>query len=193
MSRFGEGSQSRDLKTVEYQDENGDWRTEIVRSTTTFDERGKSIFLREFAKHARMFDAARLAMVSTGAVKNAINNDPQFAQAFYEAEASYRDRVVKHAQDLIFDGTTKRSYFKGELVSEETLYPIKLIQMELQKVDERYRDKREIAVNINSGVMVAPPEISIEEWEKKFGRQEIGDTIDAVVIDQDTKVESTKP
>lgn len=55
------------------------------------------------------------------------------------------------------------------MVSEEKVYPIRLIELELKKHDEGYRDKREVDVKVSGGVLVAPPDVnSIDDWEARF-------------------------
>jgi hypothetical protein len=96
--------------------------------------------------------------------------DPDFAEACLMAEHNYRDRLIEHHQNLVFEGTTKVTYDRqGNVVSEEKVYPIRLIELELKKHDEGYRDKREVDVKVSGGVLVAPSDVaSIDDWEARF-------------------------
>lgn len=86
-------------------------------------------------------------------------------------EEEYKDKLIGHHQNLVFNGTVKESYDRnGGLVSKETIYPIRLIELELKKHDRAYREKQEIAINHTGGVLVAPAEtVSVDDWEKRFG------------------------
>ncbi len=157
---------------VDIQDkETGEWRTVIRMSRLKFGDREKEIFLIEYAKWGRMGESASAAGVSPQTVRKAIEDDEEFAEALYMQEEEYRDKLIGHHQDLVFNGTVKESYDRaGNLVSSETIYPIRLIELELKKHDKGYRDKQEIAINHSGGVLVAPAETaSIDDWETRFG------------------------
>jgi hypothetical protein len=118
-----------------------------------------------------MSQAARAAGVSVATVKAELEKDLNFREAFAECVEQYHDRVIAHHQNLIFEGTEKVTYDRlGNEISREKVYPVRLIELELKKVDEGYRDKREVKHDVVSrGVMVAPAELSITDWEKQFG------------------------
>tara|TARA_R110000851_G_scaffold16046_1_gene52501 strand:+ start:1783 stop:2418 length:636 start_codon:yes stop_codon:yes gene_type:complete len=149
----------------------GEWRTAIRMSRTKFDEKAKEVFLLEYAKWGRMGESAAAAGVSTLTVRRHMEEDEEFAEAFYMQEEEYRDKLIGHHQNLLFNGTQKTTYDRnGGKVSEETIYPIRLIELELKKHDKGYRDKQEIAVNHSGGVMIAPAEMAdIDDWETRFG------------------------
>ena len=139
-------------------------------------------FLGEYEHHGRLKTAAIAVGVSANAVRRVILKDQAFAEACLEAEDEYRMRVIEHVQNLVFEGTTKESYDRnGNLVSTEQVYPIPLIQMEARRVEEGYRDKRDVNMNVSGGVLVAPAEVkSIDDWSKKFGDGEVieGEAVD---------------
>lgn len=155
------------------QDENGNWRAVVVRSRTKFNEHTKGIFLREYAKHGIMGKAAKASGVTSQTVHNHLKSDEEFAEACLAAQDEYQAKFLDHFQDLVFNGVEKRTYDRmGNLVSEETQYPIRLIEMEAKKVDKSYTDKREVDVTVSGGVLVAPADVgSIEDWEAKFASQ----------------------
>jgi len=150
----------------------GEWRTVIRMSRNKFDDNAKEIFLREYAKWGRMGESAAAAGVSPQTVRHHMEEDEDFAEAFLLQETEYQDKLIGHHQNLLFNGTTKKSYDRtGALVSEETIYPIRLIELELKKHDEGYRDKREVKHNVSGGVLLAPAEMdSVDDWEKRFGK-----------------------
>jgi hypothetical protein len=156
---------------VHYQDEDGQWRHKIKMSRRKFDDKAKEVFLEEFRKWGRMGESAAAAGVGTNTVRYAMEQDEDFAEAVMLAEGEYRDKLISHHQDLVFNGTEKEYYDRnGNLVSRETVYPIRLIELELKKHDEGYRDKQELKIQHTGGVLVAPAEMpSIDDWEKRFG------------------------
>ena len=155
---------------VKERDEDGEWRTRIKMSRIKFGDTEKGVFLETYRKWGRMGEAAAAAGVTTGTVRRHIEEDEDFAEALLTAEEEYTEKLIGHHQNLVFNGTVKTSYDRnGNKVSEETVYPIRLIELELKKHDSGYREKQEVAVSHSGGVLVAPAEVgSIEDWENKF-------------------------
>lgn len=156
----------------------------IKLQKTKFDDDAKARFIEEYRKHARTGDAARAAGVTTLTVNRHISDDQEFAEACLAAENEYRDRLIKHHQDIVFNGTVKRTFDKnGNLIAEETVYNTRLIELELKKHDEGYRDKREVKMDHSGGVLIAPAQMeSIDDWEDKFS----GQTIDVEKNDEES-------
>ncbi len=168
-------------KIEEYFDDNGNWRLRIVAGTK-FNEMSRGIFLREMAEHGRKSTAAMAAGVSVTTANWAIKNDADFNEAVAHCQLIYHDRIIAHHQDLLFNGIEKRRYDnKGMVIETIREYPIRLIELELKKHDDGYRDKREINMNVSGGVLVAPAGITIEEWEKKHGETVEGEFTEAEV------------
>lgn len=166
---------SRGSKVVterRYNEATGEWREIIKLSRIKFDDMAKDIFLAEYAKWGSMGEAAAAAGVTTGTVRRHIDEDEDFAEALIVQEEEYRDKLIAHHQNLLFNGTIKESFDRnGMLISRETVYPIRLIELELKKHDKGYRDKQEIAINHTGGVIVAPAEVvDIDDWEARFGK-----------------------
>lgn len=155
---------------VEEQDENGNWRVRIKSQQLKFDDEAKGRFLEEYAKHGRIGDSCLAAGVSHTTYLKHLQSDEDFGAACVDAENTYQSRLIAHHQNLVFEGTTKKSYDRnGQLVSEEQVFPIPLIQMELRKHDEGYRDNKQVDVKVSGGVLVAPADVaSIDDWEARF-------------------------
>lgn len=156
---------------VEIQDpDTGEWRSQIRMSRLKFDDEAKGIFLREYAKWGRMGESAAAAGVTPQTVRHHMEEDEEFANAVMIQEQEYKDKLIGHHQDLVFNGVEKKNYDRnGNLVSETREYPIRLIELELKKHDKGYRDKQEVEVNHTGGVLVAPAETaSVDDWEKRF-------------------------
>lgn len=162
-----------EARLVDVQDKvTGEWRQKIRMVRIKFDDEKKAMFLDEFRKWGRMGEAAGVASVSPQCVRKAMEDDEEFAQAVLIAEEAYKDKLIRHHQSLVFNGTVKETYDRnGGVVSRETIYPQRLIELELKANDERYRDKVETKVTIQRGVMVAPAEVeSVDDWEKRFAK-----------------------
>jgi hypothetical protein len=161
---------SRPVAVEEFDEELGEWRTKVKMTRVKMDDRAKGAFLEEYAKWGRMGESAQAAGVSSQSIRKALEDDEDFAAAMLIAEEHYRDKLIGHHQDLVFNGQEKNTYGRdGSLISTERIYPIRLIELELKKHDSGYRDKQEVAVSHSGGVLVAPAEMgTIEAWEKNF-------------------------
>jgi hypothetical protein len=154
----------------------GDWRTVVRFSRRKFDnDWAKQVFLETYQKWGRIGEAAAAAGVSTQTVRKACEDDEEFAEAVMMAEEAYREKLIAHHQDLVFNGTEKISYDRnGNVVSKEQIFPIRLIELELKKHDKGYREKQEIDITHKGGVLVAPAEMdSIDDWEKRFQKAKL--------------------
>jgi hypothetical protein len=174
----------REMRLEEYIDSEGVTRYKL-NSAPKFDDEKKARVVEELALHGRIGTAARKAGVCTSTVKKHVERDPEFGRMVMEAVEAYKDKLITHHQNLIFDGQEKVSYDRnGNIVSVEKNYPIRLIELELKKYDEGYRDKKEVNMNVRGGVLVAPAEISMDDWETKFAAKEIDDIEDAEVVNE---------
>lgn len=163
---------SRAIRVTEQDPETGEWRTFIRMSRVKFDDEAKARFLDEYRKWGRMGESAAAAGVSKQTVRKALEDDEDFAEAVIACEEEYKDKLISHHQDLVFNGQEKVSYDRnGNIVSRETIYPIRLIEMELKKHDKGYREKIEQEITHKGGVLVAPAEMkTIDDWESRFSK-----------------------
>ncbi len=153
--------------------ETGEWRSVIRMSRRKFDnDFAKGRFLEQYAKWGRIGEAAAAAGVSTQTVRKAMEDDEEFAEALMIAEEAYREKLIAHHQDLVFNGTEKITYNKeGAIVGREQIFPIRLIELELKKHDKGYRDKQEVDITHKGGVLIAPAEMkTVDDWEQRFGK-----------------------
>lgn len=156
---------------VQYQDSEGNWRVKLSEARTGIREaRRQGVYLSELAKHGRVRDAAYVAGVSRQTVRQLRDTDSDFDEACVEAMQTYADRVVAHHQKLLFEGQERVTYDRqGKIQSTEVIYPIRLIELELKKHDEGYRDKREVDLKVSGGVLIAPADApTIDDWEARF-------------------------
>lgn len=166
-----------------FKDEDGEWRERIKRVRNVFGDEQKFAFLKSYQIHGLITVAANEAGVTVGTVRKHMETDEDFGMACVEAEELYRDRVIQHHQDLLFNGTTKESYDRnGNIISREKVYPIKLIEMELKKHDKSYTDRKEVDIKVGGGVLVAPAEMTLEQWKEKYGAKEEPKVVEGEVI-----------
>lgn len=161
---------TRPVRITEIDPETGEWRTRIKMTRRKMLDPEKGVFLEEYQKWGRIGEASAAVGCTPETVRNEMKLDPEFAEMFLLAEEAYTDKLISHHQNLLFNGTIKKSYDRnGVLVSEEQIFPIPLIQMELKKHDKGYRDKQEIDVKVTGGVLVVPAAIaSVDDWETRF-------------------------
>lgn len=164
------------IREEKFDEETGEWRTVVRFSRRKFDnDFAKGRFLEQYAKWGRIGEAAAAAGVSTQTVRKACEDDPDFAEAVMIAEEAYREKLIAHHQDLVFNGTEKITYGKeGQIVGMERIYPIRLIELELKKHDKGYREKQEVDITHKGGVLIAPAEMNtIDDWEKRFAQAKV--------------------
>lgn len=163
---------SRAIRITEQDPETGEWRSFIRMSRVKFDDEAKARFLDEYRKWGRMGESAAAAGVSKQTVRKALEDDEDFAEAVMACEEEYKDKLIAHHQDLVFNGTTRESYDRnGQLVSREQIFPVRLIELELKKHDKGYREKIEQEITHKGGVLVAPAEMkTIDDWESRFAK-----------------------
>lgn len=163
---------SRAIRITEQDPETGEWRSYIRMSRVKFDDEAKARFLDEYRKWGRMGESAAAAGVSKQTVRKALEDDEDFAEAVMACEEEYKDKLIAHHQNLVFNGQEKVNYDRnGNIVSREQIYPIRLIELELKKHDKGYREKIEQEITHKGGVLVAPAEMkTIDDWESRFAR-----------------------
>jgi hypothetical protein len=165
---------NRNSLVVEYFDDpiTGEQRRRVIRSHRFSDEQ-KALFLEKFETDGRVMDACRYANCTRAMVNIAIDDDLEFAVLYADALEAYRDKLMEHHQNLIFNGETVTRYNKdGDVVEERQIYPIRLIELELKANFQQYRDSRTVDMKISGGVLIAPASSgSIEDWEKDHGNE----------------------
>lgn len=150
--------------------ETGEVTYDLMSEKVKFDDGAKAIFLSQIADHGRLGTAARASGVTVDTIHRHVKADPKFGALMGEALQVYRDDLVAHHQDLVFNGVVKKTFDRdGRVIAETIEYPIQLIAMELRKHDPDYRDKREVTNTFRGGVLIAPAEMkSVEDWENRF-------------------------
>lgn len=145
------------------------WRKKMQLRRIKFDDQQKKIYIAAMNDHALKGKSAQAANVSMQTVYDHLKNDPDFKQAFHEAIDAHADKIVAHHHKLLLEGEITRKYDKeGNCIEETSKHPIRLIELELKRVEPEYRDKQTIDLNATGGgVLVAPADISPEDWIKR--------------------------
>lgn len=185
------GDKASKFVPVRVQNPDGTWRIAIRSSRTLFDDDAKQRFLETYSVAGRMGDACRAAGITPKTARWHMESDQEFGEACLAAEETYRSRLHTHVENLVFNGTIKETFDRnGQVVSRETVYPVRLIELELKAHDERYRDKREVDMKVSGGVLVAPREAeSIDDWERRFASVAEDSVEDAEVIPDSEQTE----
>ena len=145
------------------------WRKQLQKSRIKFDDDQKDVYLKALAGHGLKGRAAKEAGVCPQTVGDHLANDPDFAAQYAAAVDEYRAKFVDHATSLAYDGIEVKKYNKdGDLIEERRDYPVRLIELELKRIEPGYRDKQTIDLNATGGgVLVAPADMTPEEWIKR--------------------------
>lgn len=142
------------------------WRVKLQQSRIKFDDDQKQVYCQQLAEHGMKGRAAMAADTCRQTVANHMENDPDFAEAVEAALQEYRDmRVEKWIGELAYEGVLVESFDKeGNCIKTKREYPIRLIELELKRIDPGYRDKQTLDLNHGGGVMVAPAGMTPEQW-----------------------------
>ena len=144
------------------------WRRQLQTARLKFDDDAKEVYLAHLSKHGLKKYAAMAAGITIVTVNNHKENDPEFGEAVIEAMEIYHDGFMDHAMTLAREGVEVKRFNKnGDIVEERRDYPIRLIELELKRIEPGYREKQTIDLNHAGGVMIAPAELTPEEWIKQ--------------------------
>lgn len=156
---------SRGVKRVKV-----NWRGRIQAAQTKFDDAAKQVYLDFLAKTGRRYDAAAAAGVTQRCVRLHVVDDEEFAEAYDEALAAWRDKVLRQAEKLALEGVREPVASGGKVVAHKRVYATNILAMEMRRVEPAYKERHEHDVNLRGGVLVAPPGQSPEEWARQFAK-----------------------
>ncbi len=130
-------------------------------------------FLDHFAENGRMTHAAQAAGVGYNTIKNHLEKDPEFEDAFLQAKRAYRDRVAETAYRIAVEGYEEPivgGKEKDQIVAYKQVYATNILAMELRRVDPDYKERTEVDMNVKGGVLVAPGTTDPNDWVKEHGK-----------------------
>jgi hypothetical protein len=145
------------------------WRKKLAAHRIKFDDDQKQVFLDHFRRHGRQHQAAEAAGVSPNCVRDHLENDPDFYEAYQSARDEYKDHIQEQVYRLAVEGVDKPiigGEFKDEIVAYEKVFFPNLLAMEAKRVNPEYRDKQEHVHEHKGGVLVAPARQSPADWAK---------------------------
>jgi hypothetical protein len=140
-----------------------------------FDADRKQRFLAFFEQHGLFYQAAAAAGVSGQCVRDHLKADADFKAAFDEAEGAFKDRVEQEVQRRAVEGYDEYVTCKDGLVKDEQGNPVmqrrysdKLLELFIKRLrPEAFRENRaaQVAVNVNTGVLLIPAGQTAEQWQ----------------------------
>jgi len=132
----------------------------------------KIIFLKALAKNGAVGAAAQAAGYADSQMVNKYRKqDPEFAEAWLEAENAAIDIWEAEAAKRAFEGVEKGIYFRGQKVDSEMQFSDGLAQFMLKaKRPEIYGERKRVDVNVGGQVGVAVLPMAgndTEQWERE--------------------------
>ena len=162
-----------------------------IQQEDTFvdEEQYRELFLKNYTKTNNLSHSAALIGVSAAAIRKRRKKDKIFDRLCVQAEEQYADTVKSIFQELALSGTEKTTFDRnGSVMSiEKVIYP-RLLELEMKRVDPTYNEKKEIAHSVSGGVLVAPSEVSVEQWSKKYNDDNT-DEVSIGLYEQETQQE----
>jgi hypothetical protein len=114
-------------------------------------------FLKTYAVSRNKNKSLRAAGFSRSTLDNYMKK-PIFKKRFEEAEDDYTEML--------------RSFLLKRIFKDDKSG--RLLLRELERVDPSYRQKQEIAVDVNERrILVVPATLSMEQWQEKYGKNRI--------------------
>lgn len=178
------------------------WRHKLQQARIKFDDVAKQVFLDTYRVNGNLkMRAADASGVALQTVNEHLKNDRDFAAAFDEATAGWRDNVVNKAIiEIALEGIQVTKFDKdGKVLEERRDHPVKLLEMELKRVDHSYRENATLDIIAGGGVLIAPAHMTPTDWmnaqeEKNKTRMnpmlehEPGETLEGAKIPETQKV-----
>ena len=163
------------------------WRRKLQTSRLKFDDPAKQVYLQHYRETGLKEHSALQAGVSYKTVQNHRENDPDFAEAEAEAFTAYSASIAGEVRRRGRDGWDEAVFNKGVRVIEPILnedgsqatnedgaplfrysnvrkFDSGLLILEAKRVIPEYREKQTIDLTTNPGVLVAPADMSPEDW-----------------------------
>lgn len=148
--------------------ENKSWRKGHNERKAKFDDTRMGIYLKVLEKTGKPVISARAAGICMQTVRNHREMDHEFKEEEDEVLALHAERIVDELVGSFVKGEKQGIYNKdGDKVGEKTVFETAGRVTVLKKYDHSFREKADIDVNIGGGVLVAPPEMSVEAFIEK--------------------------
>lgn len=145
------------------------WRKKVQASKLKFDDVQKGIYINVLSKTGRRQQAADAAGVCYQTVMVHRENDPEFEASFQAALGTWADTIHKLAMKLM-EGVKKPivgGKDKDVIVAHELVHATNLLAMEMRRTNAEYKERSEIDLKHGGSVLIAPAEMTPEEWIKQ--------------------------
>lgn len=158
------------------------WRQRMRTKDLKLDDRQKAIFFEHYAETGMLFNSAYIVGVCVQCIKNHIKVDPEFAEAFEDAKARYRDRVERVAELVAQEGVLEPivgGKDKDRVVAHKRVYATNILAMQLKRSNPEYRDQQTVDLNVRGGALIAPAGMTPEAWAAQFAAKDTPESSDA--------------
>lgn len=143
------------------------WRLAVKNPRQVkFDDEMKYAWFKAYAECGGYYKACRRIGISYFTFNQHLDLDPEFKRLVELAEQVWCEKVHDHAMDLMFNGVLRKKYDKdGNLIEEYREYPLKILELEMKKTDERYREKGPGAGQggMGGGVVLIPTDVPVDQ------------------------------
>lgn len=144
-----------------------------VQKPYKFDEEAQDRFFQRLTETNRIGQSAAYAGVSRQTIADYRENDPEFERRFKEARLDHCELIEEAIRERGIEGWEITRYnANGEVSSVEHKFSEKCLEMYAKKHMPEYRDKQQLDVTHNGGVLVVPQLVQdTKEWEKNAKQQ----------------------
>lgn len=140
---------------------------------TTFTARRKEKFLAAFRETGLLNKSAYVIDIDTETIRRHRKKDPEFSAAYDEALQDFREVLEAEAYRRAVDGIEKGVYYQGALVVSEQQYSDRMLELLLKRHIPAFRDKHQVDMNVNGGVLVVPGNSeTAAEWEARLREEQ---------------------
>ena len=103
---------------------NPDEKTQNAQQRGAYKQAKKALFIEAFRKAGTIWGAARAVGISRGSVYDWKENDPEFAQAFQEADEEITELLETTAIQRAVEGVSQPVVYKGRVVRDKDGQPV---------------------------------------------------------------------
>lgn len=151
------------------------WRQRMRTKDLKLDDRQKARFFEYFAESGQLFNSAYRIDVCVQCIKNHIKADPEFAEAFEDAKARYRDKIERVAELVAQEGVLEPligGKNKDRVVATKRVYATNILAMQLKRTNPEYRDQQAVELTVKGGALIAPAAMTPEAWAAQFAAKD---------------------
>ena len=149
------------------------WRKDIAEDRIQFTDDKKEGFCKAYANCGRMYQAAKKVGVTYECVRSHLKIDLEFQTLFEEARQAYADKVHQTVELVAIEGVDKPivgGRNKDRIITYEKVFATNILAMEMKRTNPEYREKSEVDVNVQGGVLLIPAPMTQEAWIEKFAK-----------------------